>query len=112
VGTSRCRRVQVSFSSAQLADIVERARLTGAALSATVRELVASALETRVVEEADAADRALVGLGALVAAEHSLRLLELSLPQLSRRSPELRQEAYASALARLEELRRQLEAGS
>ncbi len=64
----------------------------------------------RSAEEAEAADRALVGLGALVAAEHCLRLLELSLPQLSRRSSELRQEAYASAQARLEELRRQLEA--
>lgn len=89
--------------------IVERAQRSGASLSATVRDLVISALESGQATEADEADRALVGLGTLVAAEHSLRLLELSLPQLSRRSPQIREEAYASAQARLEELRRHLE---
>ncbi len=112
MGTSRIRRVQVSLSSAQRHAVGDRAERTGASLSSTVRELVAAALQDRAVEEADAADRALVGLGALVAAEHSLSLLELSFPALGRRSPELRQEAYASAQARLEELRRQLEASS
>jgi len=100
------------LTASQRAAIVERARLTGAALSATIRELVGSALEARSAEEAEAADRALVGLAALVAAEHNLRLLEISLPHLSRRSSELRQEAYTSAQARLEELRRQLEVSS
>ena len=103
------RRLDIRLSEMLGERLLARARAAGAPLSAIARALLEAALEQRADKEADAADAALVGLGALVAAEHGLRLLELSFPQLGRRSPELRQEAIGLAQARLEELRRQLE---
>jgi hypothetical protein len=103
------RRLDVRLSESLGDRLVSRARSAGAPLSAIARQLLEAALDRHAGEEADAADATLVGLGALVAAEHGLRLLELSFPQLGRRSPELRQEAIGAAQVRLEELRRQLE---
>ena len=106
------RRIDVRLSDALREGLLARARAAGAPLSAVARQLLETALDRQVDKDADSADAALVGLGALVAAEHSLRLLELSFPQLARRSPELRQDAVSAAQVRLEELRRQLEEGS
>jgi hypothetical protein len=103
------RRLDIRLSDALREGLIARARAAGAPLSAIARQLLESALDRQADKDADAADAALVGLGALVAAEHTLRLLELSFPQLGRRSPELRQEAIGVAQARLEELRHQLE---
>ena len=103
------RRLDLRLSESLGDRLASRARAAGAPLSAIARQLLEAALDRQVDKDADAADVALVGLGALVAAEHSLRLLELSFPQLGRRSPELRQEAIGVAQVRLEELRRQLE---
>jgi len=103
------RRLDIRLSGMLCDRLLARARAAGAPLSAVARQLLEAALDRQVDKEADAADVALVGLGALVAAEHGLRLLELNFPQLGRRSPELRQEAIGLAQARLEELRRQLE---
>jgi len=106
------RRIDVRLSDALREGLLARAQAAGAPLSAVARHLLEAALDRQVDKDADSADAALVGLGALVAAEHSLRLLELSFPQLARRSPELRQDAVSAAQVRLEELRRQLEEGS
>jgi len=106
------RRIDVRLSDALREGLLARARAAGAPLSAVARQLLEAALDRQIDKDADAADAALVGLGALVAAEHSIRLLELSFPQLARRSPELRQDALNAAQVRLEELRRQLEEGS
>ena len=105
------RRLDVRLSEALHDGLLARARAAGAPLSAVARQLLETALDRQVDKDADSADAALVGLGALVAAEHSLRLLELNFPQLARRSPELRQDALNAAQVRLEELRRQLEEG-
>jgi len=105
------RRLDVRLSEALHDGLLARARAAGAPLSAVARQLLETALDHQVDKDADSADAALVGLGALVAAEHSLRLLELNFPQLARRSPELRQDAVSAAQVRLEELRRQLEEG-
>ena len=105
------QRLDIRVSDALREGLLARARAAGAPLSAIGRQLLETAIDRHVDAGADAADAALVGLGALVAAEHSLRLLELSFPQLARRSPELRQDAISAAQARLEELRRQLDEG-
>jgi hypothetical protein len=105
------RRLDIRVSDALCERLLARARAAGAPLSATARQLLETAIDRQVDKDADSADAALVGLGALVAAEHSLRLLELSFPQLARRSPELRQDAISAAQTRLEELRRQLDEG-
>ena len=105
------RRFDVRLSDALHDGLLARARAAGAPLSAVARQLLEAALDRQVDKDADSADAALVGLGALVAAEHSLRLLELNFPQLARRSPELRQDAVSAAQVRLEELRRQLDEG-
>ncbi len=105
------QRIDVRLSDALRERVLTRARAAGAPLSAVARQLLETALDRQVDKDADSADAALVGLGALVAAEQSLRLLELSFPQLARRSPELRQDAVSAAQVRLEELRRQLDEG-
>src|SRR6266567_3341748 len=84
-------RLDIRLSQALRDRLLVRARAAGAPLSAIARQLLETALDRQLGQEADAADAALVGLGALVAAEHSLRLLELNFPQLARRAPELRQ---------------------
>ena len=105
------RRIDVRLTDALHDGLLARARAAGAPLSAVARQLLETALDRQVNTDADTADAALVGLGALVAAEHCLRLLELSFPQLARRAPDLRQDAVSGAQVRLEELRRQLEEG-
>jgi len=105
------RRLDIRVSDAFREGLLVRARAAGAPLSAVARQLLETALDRQVNTDADTADAALVGLGALVAAEHCLRLLELSFPQLARREPDLRQDAVSAAQVRLEELRRQLEEG-
>ncbi len=103
------RRLDIRVSDAFREGLLVRARAAGAPLSAVARQLLETALDRQVDRDADSADAALVGLGALVAAEHCLRLLELSFPQLARRAPDIRQDAVSGAQVRLEELRRQLE---
>ena len=102
------RRLDIRVSDGFREALLARARAAGAPLSAIARQLLEMALDRQTDKDADSADGALVGLGALVAAEHCLRLLELSFPQLARRSPDLRQDAVSAAQVRLEELRRQL----
>jgi hypothetical protein len=103
------RRLDIRVSDALGELVLARAQAAGAPLSAVARQLLEAALDRQVNTDADSADAALVGLGALVAAEHCIRLLELSFPQLARRAPDLRQDAVSAAQVRLEELRRQLD---
>ncbi len=99
VGKAYGLRLQVLFTAAQRAAIVERARDSGLPLSAVVRQLVALALrfdaEPGVSRESPAA------LAALVAAEHAALMVATVLPDGRRRMQELGAEAAAAAEERL-----------
>ena len=99
VGTSKARRLQVSFTAAQRAAISDRAHQAGQSLSATVRQLVAAAL-TFDTEPGSRADSA-AALAALVAAEHAALMVAAVLPDGRRRMQELAAEAASAAEERL-----------
>ena len=75
-------------------------------MAALVRHLVDRSLaaERLAMPEMAGSERDVVGLAALVAAEQTLRLLELAVPDGALRSSALRVNALAAAEARLDEL--------
>jgi hypothetical protein len=103
------RRLHVRLSQATRSELASRASAAGTPVSVAARDLIEDGLKRRATAEADGADQALVALSALVAAEHTLRLLEATVPNGVRLSAQLRVAASAAAESRLEELRAQLE---
>ena len=99
MGIPRTRRLQVSFTAAQRSAVVERARVAGLSLSATVRQLVGAALA--IDPPAGTASDSPASLAALVAAEHSLLMVASVLPEGERRMHELRARAATAAEERL-----------
>ena len=99
MGTSQARRLQVGFTTAQRAAIVEQARHGGLSLSATVRQLVSAALSLEPSTGGKADSPA--SLAALVAAEHAALMVATVLPDGRRRMQELGAEAAAAAEERL-----------
>jgi len=105
-GASLSHRFQVRFEAGCHAELLARASASSLSVAALVRHLVERSLAadrsvaTRLADN----ERDIVGLAALVAAEHTLRLLELAVPDGARRSTVLRADALAAAEARLDEL--------
>lgn len=99
MGTPQTRRLQVSFTDAQRGAISQRALHAGQSLSATVRQLVATAL-TFDTEPGPRPDSPAT-LAALVAAEHAALMVAAVLPDGRRRMQELASEAAAAAEERL-----------
>ena len=100
-------RLQVRFESGRHAELLARARASSLSMAALVRHLVDRSLAAEplpAATESAARERDLVGLAALVAAEQTLRLLELAVPDGALRSSALRVNALAAAEARLDEL--------
>jgi len=103
--SSRNPRVQVCLRPAELETLRGQARAADLSLSAYLRGLCRLAA----VERGREVDVRLTALAALVAAEHSLALLEALMPDGVRRSMALREDAVRAAEERLELLRAQLE---
>jgi len=101
------RRVQVRFSESDWSSLRDLAEQRGIPLTATVRSLTRTALASSRDERLDQLE--VVALAGLMAAEHSLRLLEALFPNGSRRSSDVAAPARLSALDRIEEVRRDLE---
>ena len=102
-------RLHIRLSRPTRAELARRAGAEGTPVSVVARQLIEGGLNRTATAETDAADQALVALSALVAAEHTLRLLEQMVPDGAQLSAQLRGAASAAAEARLEELRAQLE---
>jgi hypothetical protein len=100
-------RVQVRLAAEDLYDLRARARALDVDLSSYLRRLWR---QGRAAEEATPSptDMVLTQLATLVAAEHSLLMLEGILPDGARRADAFRAEAVAAAEERLEALREQL----
>jgi len=103
------RRLHIRLSQPTRAELARRADADGTPVSVAARQLIEAGLKRTATAEADATDQALVALSALVAAEHTLRLLEQMVPDGAQLSAQLRGAASAAAEARLEELRAQLD---
>ena len=100
-------RLQVRFSEEDRRRLLARSTELGLPLTATVRALTRTALAGGRDERLD--DLEAVCVAALMAAEHTLRLVEALFPNASRRSAELAGAIRLGALDRVAEARRDLE---
>jgi hypothetical protein len=110
------RRLQLRLPAELTANLEHCARQSGISVCALVRLVLEDAVTSKPNTASDilgargAPDDQVPALAALVAAEHALRLLETFLPSGAERSAAVRATALVGAEARLEELRRHLEA--
>jgi hypothetical protein len=99
MGTPKSQRLQIAFTAGQRLAIAERARRSGLSLSASVRQLVSTAL-TFDSEPGSRSDSP-AALAALVAAEHAALMVAAVLPDGQRRLQELGPQAALAAEERL-----------
>ena len=95
-------RLQVRFSADELRQLKLKSASEGGTLSATVRALALRSLAEQ------SADTATYALAAVVAAEHTLRLLQTIVPEGASRSAHVAAEAWTAALERVSLARAEL----
>jgi hypothetical protein len=99
MGTPHAHRIQVAFTGAQRAALIEHARTSGQSLSATIRHLVALAL--RFDTEPGPRSDSPAALAALVASELAALMVASILPNGERRMHSLAERATEAAGERL-----------
>jgi post-segregation antitoxin (ccd killing protein) len=99
------RRLHVRLSAATRAELARRAAASGIPVSSAARQLIEAELERKETAEVADADHGLVGLAALIAAEHAVLMVASVLPEGERRLRDLGPTATIAAEERLALLR-------
>ncbi|MDQ2943782.1 MAG: hypothetical protein M3R21_08970 [Candidatus Dormibacteraeota bacterium] len=94
-------RLHIRLSPATRAELLRAAAALGLPLSSVARQLIEAQLERKDSAQLADADRRLVGLATLVAAEHAVLMVASVLPEGERRMRELGSQAASAAEDRL-----------